>query len=355
MAELTPHQVLAELSAGVLRPAYAVVGPERFWSQAVLKAIRVAALGGPGPSMNEDVFDAAEHDVETVLRAARTLPMFGVRRLVWVRSVERWEPKGSKTEGAKPESAKAENTKAAAQPLDRVADVLGAPIPSTVLVFLADEADNRRRWITQAKQAGCLVACSHPRPNELRRFVREQAEARGHQCAGRSADLLGELIGPDCSALDSAVERLSLYAGKGQPITEEAVLECIAQVSGQTVWQLVDAVGRRDIVAALRALQDNFEPGSGPRLVGLLCWSARQVIRFASASARGLPADQAAKEAGVPPFKVREIESQARALSLPRAEAWLEALYDLDLDLKGRSRLPQRVQLEQALFKFCMN
>ena len=101
------------------------------------------------------------------------------------------------------------------------------------------------------------------------------------------------------------------------------------------------------------ALGRVFEPGGGPRLVGLLAWSARQLIRFASARRAGASPDDAAKQAGVPPFKVREITEQLRHLPLERAERWLETLAQVDFDVKGGSRLPQRAVLEAAVLDFC--
>jgi DNA polymerase III delta subunit len=55
----------------------------------------------------------------------------------------------------------------------------------------------------------------------------------------------------------------------------------------------------------------------------------------------------------VPPFKVRELSDQLRHLPLERAERWLETLAQVDLDVKGGSRLPQKAVLETALIAFC--
>jgi DNA polymerase III delta subunit len=85
----------------------------------------------------------------------------------------------------------------------------------------------------------------------------------------------------------------------------------------------------------------------------LLCWSARQLIKFGSARREGLSADEAAVRAGAPPFKGRDLNDQLRQLSLDRAERWLEALAQLDFDLKGGSRMPQKALLETALLGFC--
>ena len=183
--------------------------------------------------------------------------------------------------------------------------------------------------------------------------MRQRAREQGHAITPQAAELLAELVGSDLCALADAIERVELFVGKGAELNEAAVLQCVANMQPATVWDLVTAVGRRDAGAALSALERVFEPGGGPRLVGLLCWSARQLIRFASARRAGFPPEEAARQAGVPPFKVRDVSEQLRHLPLERAEQWLETLAQVDFDLKGGSRLPQKAVLETALLGFC--
>ena len=56
------------------------------------------------------------------------------------------------------------------------------------------------------------------------------------------------------------LERLSLYIGANNPITEEAAAECVVRVRTTTVWELVSAVGERDAGRALGALEQVYEP-----------------------------------------------------------------------------------------------
>src|SRR5262245_5901214 len=132
MPQLTPEQAVAEANSGRLRPVYLVLGEELFFRQQVLGAIRKAVVGDAGVSLNEDQFVAGEVDVRVVLGAARTLPMFGARRLVTVRSLERWD-KGD---------AEEPQTGVVHKPLDQLAEyALGAP-DTTTLLLLADKLDN---------------------------------------------------------------------------------------------------------------------------------------------------------------------------------------------------------------------
>jgi DNA polymerase-3 subunit delta len=345
MPQLTPEQAIEEARSGRLRPVYLVVGEERYYRQQVVAALRQAVVGSDGASLNEDQFVAGEVDAKVVLGAARTLPMFGPRRLVTLRSLERWDNKSD---------AEAKEAKGVVhKPLDQLADYAASAVDTTTLLLIAEKIDNRRRLITVARKEGFLVVCASPPRNVLPGWVRQRAREHGHAMTPQAAELLAELVGADLCALGDALERVELFVGKGIELTEGVVLECVANMQPGTVWDLASAVGRRDAGAALAALDRVFEPGGGPRLVGLLCWSARQLIRFGSARRAGLSADDAARQAGVPPFKVRELSDQLRQLPLERAEQWLETLAQVDFDLKGGSRLPQKAVLETALLGFC--
>jgi DNA polymerase-3 subunit delta len=346
MSQLTPEQAIEEARSGRLKPVYVVVGEERFFRQQIVAAVRQAVVGSGDASLNEDQFTAGEVDVRTVIAAAKTLPMFGPRRLVLVRGLDRWDNKSD--EGGETAAKGVVN-----KPLDQLTDYAAAPSTSTTLLLLADKLDQRRRLISLAKKESFLVICQSPPRHMLPGWIRQRAKENGHPMAPRAAELLAELVGADLCALGDAIERVELYVGRGSELTEEAVLECVANLNPATVWDLVSAVGRRDAGGALAALERVFEPGDGPRLVGLLCWSARQLIRFGSARRAGLSADDAARQAGVPPFKVREVSDQLRQLPLERAEQWLEALAQVDFDLKGGSRMPQKAVLETALLGFC--
>jgi DNA polymerase-3 subunit delta len=349
MPQLSPEQAIAEAQTGRLRPVYLIAGEERFFRQQVLRAMQVAVVGPGGASLNEDQFVAGEVDARTVVGAARTLPMFGPRRLVVVRDLERWESKADEDDAEGNGDVKGIVFK----PLDQLAEYAAAPSDRTTLLLLADKLDNRRRLVNLARKEGFLVVCANLPRAMLPGWVRDRAREHGHVIPARAADLLAELVGSDLCALTDAIERVELFVGKGAELSEEAVLTCVANMQPATVWDLVGAVGRRDAGGALAALERVFEPGGGPRLVGLLCWSTRQLIRFGSARRAGLSADDAARQAGVPPFKVRELSDQLRQLPLERAERWLEALAQVDLDVKGGSRLPQKAVLETAILAFC--
>jgi DNA polymerase-3 subunit delta len=279
-----------------------------------------------------------------VLSAARTLPMMAKRRLVMVRSLERWEPKGE----AKPDA------KGRGAALDRIAEYAGSPSPTTTLVLVAGKLDARRRLFVLAKKEGFLVECDTPPRGSLPGWLARRAKERGKTLAPGVGELLAEIAGPELARLDDAIERLSLFVGEESEIGEDAVAEAVVGVKPSSVWELVGAVGRKDLGTALAALARIYDPKDrGLPLLGTLAWSTRQLIKFRAATERGLSPPDAAKFAGAPPFKSGDLAQQVKHLGADELERWLLVLSDLDLSLKGGSRRPALALLETSLMTLC--
>jgi DNA polymerase-3 subunit delta len=83
-----------------------------------------------------------------------------------------------------------------------------------------------------------------------------------------------------------------------------------------------------------------------------LAWSVRQLIKFDVALRGGASPDEAARRAGAPPFKSRELAAQLRRLQGQELERWLLLLADADLELKGSKR-PARSTVEDTIVQMC--
>jgi DNA polymerase III subunit delta len=334
---VTPGEAIAQAKRGQLLPVYLVVGDERLLRDMVVEALRAASLAGGVAAFNEDRYTAGEVDVEAVVASARTVPMMASRRFVLVRSVERWDAREG--EGA---------------PFDRVAEYAAEPIDTTCLVLAGGKVDGRRKLTLLARKQDFLVACDPMDDRALPGWIAERATVKGHTMGRDTAELLAALAGPSLASLDDCVERLSLYAGPGAPIGEEAVAACVARVRTTDTWALVDAVGARDLGRALRTLADAYDPRErGLPLLGALAWSVRQLARYQAAVSSGASSQDAARQAGVfQPFRARELALKARAVTAKEVERWILVLAETDVALKS-SRRPADAILEEMLTRLC--
>lgn len=354
---MTPDQALKEATTGALRPVYLVMGEERWLVDRVVSAIREAAAKGGVAGFNEDKFTAGEAPIESVLGAARMLPMMGPRRFVMVRGVERWEKKDDGDDGEGDDERGGAGGKRGASkqasPLDALAEYAKAPSPSAVLVLVAAKLHGQRRLVTSAKKGDFLVACEPLNRRALPGFITSMAREKGNPISSDVADQLAELAGPELGYVVDAIERLSLYVGPKQPITEDAIAQVVIRVRQSTVWELIDALGRRRLDRALAALADAYDPRDGGlRLLGAVSWSVRQMVKFESALATGASQAEAAQRAGVAPFKANDVAQSIQKLPKGALAGWMRMLAETDLALKS-SRRPAQAVLETMLIEMC--
>jgi DNA polymerase-3 subunit delta len=318
---MTPEQAIREASEGRLRPVYLLLGEELYFAAEALEAIARASETGPTKGFNQEKFVAGEADVDTLLAAARTVPMMAPRRLIVVSSLERWD---------RPAGAAA---------LDQLDAYARDPVPSTVLVLLASKLHGSRKLVRQAKKDGFVVSCQTLPRRDLPAWIRRRSSDLGHPLEGDAAEALAELVGPELGPVADALERLSLYVGPKAPITEAALAAVVTRVRQETVWNLVDALGERNLGGALAALRDAYDArDAGLPLLGAIGWRVRQLLKVQGVLRRGGSPGDAAKEAGVPSFRIGETARAARAIEPRTLEHWLLLLAEADLALKGSRR-----------------
>jgi DNA polymerase III subunit delta len=334
---MTPAQAIDQARKGQLLPVYLITGEERLLRDEVVREIRAASLAGGVAAFNEDKFTAGEVDVDAILSAARTVPMMAPRRFVLVRGAERWDTSDS-----------------AAAAFDRLTEYAASPIDSTCLVIVGSKIDGRRKLASAAKKQGYMVTCEALEGRALPGWIVDRFASKGHAIDRDVAELLAALAGPDLSSVDDAIERLSLYAGVGAVIDENAVGACVARVRTADTWALVDAVGARDLGRALLTLADAYDPRErGLPLLGALAWSIRQLARYQAAVESGASGDDAARRAGVfQPYRARELAGKARAVRPKEVERWLLVLAETDLALKSSRRDADSI-LEEMLTRLC--
>ena len=319
--------LLTDLQAGRVPPVALIVGEERFFVDRALAAIRASVLGDDGAGLNEDVFEGKGTTAARILDAARTLPMLASQRLVLVRDAAALAP--------------AEQ--------DKLADYLEQPYESCCLLLIAEALDGRTRLAKRASKSGCLIEASGVKLGDLRGFVQSEANRRKVKIDADAASALIDAVGNDLPAIDDALERLSLFVGQGRAIDLAAVETCVARVRVESIWALVDAVGLRDRRTALRAAASLLADREPPlRILAMVARQLRMVARMQSALDDGAPPQEAARIAGAPPFKARDMATAARRFEPSLLARAFGVLAEADIDLKG-SRKPPEIVLEGAI------
>jgi len=319
---VTQEELREELAAGLLRPAYLLVGEEPLLRDDALAALRAAVLADGPAEFNWDRLEGAETSPAALFDAVRILPVMASRRLVVLRDPEA----GRAAQRGIPEA------------LAEIAAELREG-SQTVLVVLAARVDGRARWV-KAFGAEARVDCDPPRRGrEVEAFARAEAKRQGVELEPGAAELLAERVGPQLLMLRQEIAKAALLAGAGETVSRAHVAVGAADVAEEPIWDLTDAIGEGRGADALAVLAKLMRSGAAPPLVlGALANHFRRLLRV-----------RAGGQVAGAPFVRRKLESQARRYREQRLLACLQAIHQTDLALKGAGGLRPELALERLV------
>lgn len=322
------HQLLEQIAAGHIAPVYLLCG-ERLPRERTAQAVREAVVGNEPSAFNFDMFRAGEASIDSVVGAVRTMPMIGGRRLVIVRGADQF--------GAKE--------------LNELVPYVDKPSPHCVLVLLADKGDARLKFSKTVAKKGVFARFEPLKPRGAPAWIAAEARRRGASIAPGVAERIAEAVGTDMAELLSALERLELYAGLGEQVTVGHVEELLATTRRRSIFELTNAVGRRQHREALLVLHEMIQGREPPlRIVAMLARHLRQLWTIRELAAANRSHKAIAAEVGVHPFFVKDMVRQAQSFDGPMFERTHRALYEADRALKS-SPLPPPAILDRLVLE----
>jgi DNA polymerase III subunit delta len=312
------------LTAAVeLKPAYLIAGSD--WPKVDAAIVRLRARF-PDESV-EQITVGGEQDAD-VVAACNALDLLGGPRLVLVRGAE----------GLDDDRAQA------------LADYLRDPAPGTCLALFGGAGLDQRSPLAKAVAAvGDVRFFDAPERKQAVDWVVKRLAELGVRCPPAVARRLVERAGEDMGDLALEAEKVATFAG-GEPLEPEQVDALVPAASDVKPWEITDAWGRRDAAGMVSlAVADIDRPDEVSRLVATLSGHIRKVRRAAALVEAGASQAEVAKQLGLKPYPAQKLVAQARQFELEELARAIVRLSELDLAVKGGSRLDPRFELELAL------
>lgn len=311
-------------------------------------ALRAMALRGLVEALGDAEFDMESVNADEVpaadwLARAGTSPFLSERRTVIVRHVCRANPKDLNFDFGK--------------------QLKGLPAHALLVLVADDEStsdDNKRKsldairkeWATLAKGADGLVYEPKPDSRALIETLMTTAKERNRPISRPAAQLLVEMVGESYSRAVEELEKLLLFVGDADRITEKDVKDVVLPSPDWNVFKLIDAVFGRRPNEALRQLrmllggQGKADEAAHRSIVPLLSrqlrmvWQARLCVER-NVSPSTAPEDVKAAFPGRPDLGKEKDWQQSRALQAARQTDFpslvrcFALLSDADAALKG--------------------
>ena len=309
---------------------YLVKGDDQALVSQSLGALLAELTTDTGQLAVED-HSADEVDLGAVLDACLTQPFLADRRVVVVREFGRVR----------------------AEDADRLVAYLGAPSDTSSLV-IGTTASVPARLLDAVRKAGKLVDAAAPSGRARGQWFTARLREASVRFDPAAATALADHLGEDVGRLAGILSALEAAYGPG-PGGEEGPatigvddLEPFLGLAGAVApWDLTDAIDRGDVGEALKAL-GRLVDGGARHPLAVLATLHRHYGAILRLDGSDVTSDaEAASLLGIrSTFPAAKARSQAARLGREGVGRAVTLLADADLDLRGRTALPDQAVLE---------
>lgn len=258
---------------------------------ALARKLAPADAGEFGTEVIDGAAENADHCaqiVRGVMEALQTLPFFGGGKLVWLKNANFL----ADTQVGK--------TTAAIEGMESILDYVEKKLPPEVKFLLsAGPVDKRRSAFKRIQKLADMRVFDKPDTSktgwedEVTPLVERRAREQGLTFEGDALEMFVQLAGEDTRQLDSELEKIGLYLGGAGRVTMEDVRAVVPLTRAGIIFEVGDAIGKRDLRRALELLRTLIHQGQNPVgiLLGAIVPRVRSLLLAADLLARhpGLP------------------------------------------------------------------
>jgi DNA polymerase-3 subunit delta len=308
-----------------LRPLYLLLGCEGYLRRVAAQTITEAALSRTLlREFNESAFSLLSDPVQSAIAAAEQLPMMSDARVVRIRDFARLREADE----------------------DTLIRYLNNPSPSTVMIFIADELDKRKKSSKVLLDTCTVVEFGPLKDAEAKAWAKTRLKELKVTADDQVLSELIRLVGTDVQTLFNELEKLaSAAASSGDRITLDLVDELIGRSRELSNFELGDHLLAGNRKKALETLHRLLEDGAEPvMLVGLIAGNYHRLALGKHLLTRG-GREEVFRNISLPPFKRDSYISTLQRSTAAKIARGIQLTAAADLAIKTSQATP-RLQLE---------
>lgn len=325
MSLLTREKLRGELKAKRIAPLYLLFGAEDYLRDAAARKIADEALRGASlREFNEASFSLATADVQQAVAAAEQLPMMSERRVVRITDF-----------GKLRESDE-----------EALLRYLARPAESSVVIFVADELDKRRKLSKTLLESCVSVEFATLTDGELAAWARDYLKKLKAEADERTLRQIVALVGTSVRRLANELDKLATAALPTGRVTMDLVDALVGRSRELSNFELTDHLIAKDRKGALRTLRRLLDDDAEPlMLLGLIASNYHRLALAKELMSAGRPKEEVFRLVPMPFSKREEFLATARRTDSADLARRISRIASADLAIKTSLATP-RLQLE---------
>jgi DNA polymerase-3 subunit delta len=307
---MSAEKIIADWKKGNFKPIYWLEGDEPFFIDQVVHYAEHKILPASEVSFNLSIFYGKDADWSSVVNACMRYPMFAEKQVVILKEAQQMRD------------------------IEKLESYIDNPLASTIFVvsFKEKKVDGRSKLAKTLKSKGEMLSTKKMYDSQLPEWVNQMVASHQLTITPKALHLLVDHIGNDLSRLQNEVEKLAVNLAGRQNITEDDIEKYIGVSKDFNVFELQDALGKRDLAKTIRIIH-YFEanPKAAPIqmiLPALYNYFSKVFMLY---SLPNITEQSAAAALGVNPFFVKEYIATARRYDYEGIEKVLLLLHQYNL------------------------
>lgn len=302
-------EFMKHLDSSDLAPLYLFYGAEDYLITHSLNVLEEKIISPEYKDFNWIILDGQTCEVYDILKGVETLPFFGEKKVVIIKNAPFFCARKNRLDEKTEQLFKSyfEN-----------------PLSTTVLIFWAtDKPDKRKSLYKQFKKRGAAIEFDALDAKTFPRWIKKILKEKGKSIDEGTLSFLVEQTGylaykSEKNLYDvlNLLNQLIGFLGNQEVVNQGDIQSIWAPPLEKSIFDMVDALGKKRAEEALRIVQKLFEKGEpAVKIMAMVTRHFRLLLKTKVYEKKGYSPSVMATKLKVPPFAVRNQLFQIKKIS----------------------------------------
>ncbi|HVE60878.1 MAG TPA: DNA polymerase III subunit delta [Chitinophagaceae bacterium] len=225
--------IIDDLKKEKFKPVYWLEGEEDFFIDEIIDFAEHHVLKDTEAGFNLTVFYGRDTNWPAIINACRRYPMFAQKQVVIIKEAQ------------------------AMKEIDKLEAYVNTPLSSTILfiAYKGKKIDGRTKLAKTVKENGILFTTRKLYDNEIPGWCLDLVKSKDLSISNKALSLLIDHIGNDLNRISNEIEKITINLGNRKNITDDDIENYIGISKEFNLFELQDALGKRDLYKAIRIAQ----------------------------------------------------------------------------------------------------
>ncbi|QOR75353.1 MAG: DNA polymerase III subunit delta [Thermoflavifilum sp.] len=308
--------LLQQLQKQQLSPLYWLEGEEEYYIDRLIAVFENQLLSEQEKDFNLHIFYGEEADWRDVVNACRQYPAFAARQVVILKEAQQMP----------------------LSQLQKLETYIAHPLASTIFVvaYKHGKIDGRTSFGKLIREKCVYFASAQIYEEQIPQWIEQYLQEKGLKATPQAIHMLAEHIGNDLTRISMELEKIRLNLKDQQEIDEHLVEQYVGISREYNVFQLQDAIGKKDVARILNILRYfSLNPRSAPLQLVIASLYQYFVKLWQLHSMRNLTDKAVADQLGIHPFFLKQYYAAAQQYPKPIVERNILLLHAYNLKSVG--------------------